>query len=511
MAHTARQEAALLAGADAPVVVLERRPGAPALAGGLAPGQDTLGFMLPYSPLHHLLLAELSGPIVLTSGNRSDEPQCTGNDEARERLAGIADAFLMHDRDILNRLDDSVVRVVAGAPRRLRRARGQAPGALPLPPGFEQAPRVLAMGAELKNTFCLAGGGRAVMSQHVGDLEDAAVHAAYREALDLYRDVHRFEPEVIAVDHHPDYLSTQWGRSLAAGAGLGAIAVQHHHAHAAAVMLEHGRPLAAPPVLAVLLDGLGLGDEGELWGGEFLLCDYRRYRRLASFEPVPLPGGSRAMREPWRNAFAALRQHFGLDAVRSRWPGLAVLDVAARHQPAVVERMLERGLNAPSASSAGRLFDAVAATLGVCAEWVGYEGQAAIELETLAARAPAGQPAYPWQWRDGEPARIGWRALWKALLDDLAAGVAREHIAARFHAAVVAAVVDGAARLAVSHGRGTVVLGGGVMQNCLLLEGVIAGLEAAGLRCLAASELPANDGGLAAGQAAVAMARAMGT
>ena len=507
--HLAAAEAALLHQTAAGIVVLARRPGPGPVADAIAPGHEGLGFMLPYTPLHHLLMSGLEHPIVLTSGNRSDEPQCIANEEARERLAGIADAFLMHDRDIVNRLDDSVLRVMAARPRVLRRARGLAPDALPLAPGFGNAPAVLAMGAELKNTFCLLREGEAVVSQHIGDLEDATVHVEFRRTLELYLDLYRFEPARIAVDLHPDYHSTGLGRRLAERPARRLVEVQHHHAHAAAVMLEHGRPLHAPPVLAVLLDGLGMGDDGELWGGEFLHCDYRGYRRLGSIEAMPLPGGARAMREPWRNAYAALWTLYGWDEVRRRWPGLPLLALVESRQPAVLHAMLARQVNAPRASSTGRLFDAAAALLGVCAESIGYEGQAACELEALACRAAPGEPAYGSDWLPGNPPRIGWRRLWQELLDDLAAGVERERIAARFHEGVAQAVASAAARLAAESGSDTVVLGGGVMQNRLLLEALKTRLHARGLQTLTAIRLPAGDGGLSAGQAAIAAAGAI--
>ena len=275
---------------------------APPLAPGIAPGQSTLGFMLPYTPLHHLLMENLGRPIVLTSGNRSDEPQCVGNEEARERLAGIADYFLMHDRDIVNRLDDSVARVMAGKPRMLRRARGYAPTPLPLPPGFEDAPAVLAMGGELKSTFCLLKDGQAIVSQHMGDLEEAATHADYRRNLELYRNLYRFEPQIVAVDAHPDYISTKWGLALARDSGLPAISVQHHHAHIAAALGECGVPISAPPTLGIALDGLGLSEDGGALG-----------RRVSAgglpLVPAACPLRARALDRRRQGHARALAQH----------------------------------------------------------------------------------------------------------------------------------------------------------------------------------------------------------
>jgi hydrogenase maturation protein HypF len=321
--------------------------------------------MLPYTPLHHLLMRDLARPIVLTSGNRSDEPQCIENEDARRRLKGIADHWLMHDRAIVNRLDDSVARVVGGTSVLLRRARGHAPEPIRLPEGFAGAPRVLAMGAELKSTFCLVRRGEAILSQHIGDLEEAATHADYRGALGLYRRLFAFTPDIVAVDRHPDYLSTQWGRALAAEEGVRLVEVQHHHAHIAACLAEHGVSLSTRPVLGIVLDGLGLGENGELWGGEFLLADYLRFERLAAFASVPLIGGARAMREPWRNTFANMSQFIGWTEVVRRYPDVKIVRRLAAKPVGQLQRMLEQGVNVPPSSSAGRLFDAVAAALCV--------------------------------------------------------------------------------------------------------------------------------------------------
>ena len=332
---------------------------------GIAPGQSTLGFMLPYTPLHHLLMEDLARPIVLTSGNRSDEPQCIANDEARERLAGIADYFLMHDRDIVNRLDDSVARVMAGKPRMLRRARGYAPTPLPLPPGFENAPAVLAMGAELKSTFCLLqgrAGHRLAAHGRPGGSGNARRLPAQSGAL----------PEPVPLRAAADrggcpsrlHLHANGARRLRRRDGLPAISVQHHHAHIAAALGECGVAISAPPALGIALDGLGLSEDAELWGGEFLLADYRSCRRLAHFAPVPLIGGAKAMREPWRNTLAHLHAFLGWESVRAHYAGLEAIQRLERKPVETCLRMMERGINSPPSSSAGRLFDAVAAALG---------------------------------------------------------------------------------------------------------------------------------------------------
>ncbi|AGK57356.1 (NiFe) hydrogenase maturation protein HypF [Hyphomicrobium denitrificans 1NES1] len=502
------EEARSLESSAGPIVIFDAATAGELLAPGVAPGQSTLGFMLPYTPLHHLLMRDLARPIVLTSGNLSDEPQCTQNDAARMKLKGVADYWLMHDRDIVNRLDDSVLRRIDGAPVLLRRARGFAPEPIRLPEGFAAAPRVLAMGAELKSTFCLVRGGEAIVSQHIGDLEEAATHSDFRAALDLYRRLFAFTPDAVAVDRHPDYLSTQWGRSIAFDEGARLIAVQHHHAHVAACLAEHGVPVSTRPVLGVVLDGLGLGDDGGLWGGEFLLCDYTRYERLASFEPVPLLGGAKAMREPWRNAFAHIEQVMGWERVAERYPDFAITRLLREKPVDQLRRMIATKLNSPLSSSAGRVFDAVAAVLGVYAEATSYEGQAAIEIEALAERGlgSAGD-GYPCDIEEGAPLLIGWRAMWTALLRDLADGTAREIIAARFHIGLAKAVGRAACQLAARHGVETVALSGGVFQNRILLGAVAQLLRDAGLLVLKPRRFPANDGGLSLGQAVIAAAR----
>jgi len=506
-AQLSEQEAALLRDRAAPIVVLTAA-GEP-LAAGIAPGQHTLGFMLPYTPLHHLLVQGMTRPLVLTSGNRSDEPQAIDNADARRRLGRIADYYLLHDRDIVNRLDDSVLRVADGRPRFLRRARGHAPRPLLLPEMFAEAGALLAMGGELKNTFCLLNEGRAIVSQHIGDLEDALTLRDYRHNLDLYRQLFDHRPACVAVDEHPDYLSTRLGRELAQAADLRVMEVQHHHAHIAACLAERGRPLDTRPVLGVALDGLGFGADGSFWGGEFLLADYVGFRRLARFQPVAMPGGTRAMHEPWRNTWAHLARACGWEQVRERYPNLDIVRFLENRPLDVLRAMTDKGLNSPPASSCGRLFDAVAAALGVCRERAAHEGQAAIELEALAApefRAQAAM-AYPCEVREEGILTLCWRGLWEALLRDLQRGLAPAVIAARFHQGLARAVADTAGELCARHGLDTVALGGGVFQNRLLLEGVAESLRDAGLEVLAPVLLPANDGGLSLGQAAVAAAR----
>ncbi len=501
-------ERALLAEPAAPIVLLNRDENGASFASGVAPAQSTLGFMLPYTPLHHILFEDIDYPLVMTSGNRSDEPQCIANEEARAKLAGIADAFLMHDRDIVNRLDDSVARVMAENPRLLRRARGCAPSPLTLPEGFGGAPRILAMGAELKSTFCLLGDGRATVSQHIGDLEDAATHADYRANQKLYQEIFRFEPDFIAVDAHPEYHSTQWGRVISQEQGLAIETVHHHHAHVAAVLAEHEVPLATGPVIGIALDGLGFGERGELWGGEFLLGDYRACRRVASFTPVPLIGGEKAMREPWRSALAHLHAFLGWDHVASQYGTIETILRLQQKPVATAIQIMERGVNAPPSSSAGRLFDAVAALLGICFDTVSYEGQAAIELEALAAPAMHNATkGYRGTLVEGASARLDWTPLWNGFLRDLATGTDAPLMAARFHLGLAESLAETAASLARSHACKAIVLSGGVFQNKLLFEGVNERLTTHGVEVLTPSIFPAGDGGISLGQAVIAAAR----
>ena len=343
--------------------------------------------MLPTTPLHVLLLQEMEVPLVMTSGNISEEPPVIDDAEAREKLAGIAAFALVHDREIATRVDDSVVRVMAGQSRVLRRARGFAPSPIKLPAGFAAAPELTALGGELKATFCLVKDGQAILSQHLGDLENAATFDDYRKSLELYRQLFAHEATALVVDRHPEYLSSKLGHAEADSRELPLLHVQHHHAHVAACLAENGYPLEAPAVLGIVLDGLGLGDDGTMWGGELLLADYLGFRRLARLRPVAMPGGAQAVRQPWRNLYAHLMDAIGWAGLTARFSALdlhAYLDGKPR---ALLDAMIAKQINAPPASSCGRLFDAVAAALGICRERQAYEGEAAMRLEALAERA----------------------------------------------------------------------------------------------------------------------------
>lgn len=511
------EELALLTSSAAPIVLLNA--GGERLSEAVAPGVRTLGFMLPNTALHDLMLKRMERPIVLTSGNLSDEPQCIENADARNRLGGIAEFFLMHNRDIACRMDDSVVAVNAGEARMLRRARGYAPAPLRLA-GFEKTPAVLAMGGELKNTFCLLREGKAILSHHMGDLEDASTFADYRSSLRRYQTLFEFTPEVIAVDAHPEYLSSKQGRETAETTGRPLIEVQHHHAHIAACMAENGLPLDSPPILGIALDGLGYGTDGTFWGGEFLRADYRDVTRLAAFKPVAMPGGELAVSQPWRNTYAHLMAEMGWAGFAMNYKELDLHNFLAAQPRALLDDMLKKGVNSPLASSCGRLFDAVAAACGILRESVSYEGEAAIRLEawvdekTLAEEDEA--LAYPFsipRLKESHLPYIEPLAMWQALLGDLILKTPVPVMAARFHkglARVISRMVEELSRYESGEEPiRTVALSGGVFQNRVLIEQVIKRLRALGFTVLTHRHVPANDGGLALGQAVVAAARAV--
>ncbi|WP_328817652.1 carbamoyltransferase HypF [Nonomuraea cypriaca] len=472
--------AGLLTSRARPIVLLPRLPGAP-VAPSVAPANRSLGLMLPYTPLHHLLLAELAEPMVLTSGNVCDEPIAHEDADALTRLGGIADAFLIHDRAIHVRADDSVVRPISGEVSVLRRARGYAPEPLTL---RRPAPRpVLACGAELKSTFCLVKERRAFVSQHIGDLENHETLRSFAEAVDHFRRLFDLRPQIVAHDLDPAYLSTRYAMELP---GVELTGVQHHHAHIASCLADNGDP---GPVIGVAFDGLGHGPDGTLWGGEFLRADLTSFDRLGHLAHVPMPGGATAVRQPWRMAAAYLRHdHPGLDVVRrhaDRWS-----DVLAG--------------GGPLTSSAGRLFDAVAALLGV-RDTSTYEGQAAIELEQHADPAETG--AYPASLGHGDLVVVQVADLVRAAAADLAAGAGTHAIAGRFHNGLADAVARTCTVLRDTTGLTAVALSGGVFQNVLLVERTVRLLRAAGFRVLRHVRVPANDGGISLGQAAVAAAR----
>jgi hydrogenase maturation protein HypF len=483
-------EIELLTSPARPVVILERRPGSD-IAEAVAPGQSTIGVMLPYTPLHELLLEPEPGfprALVMTSGNISEEPIATDNEEARQRLAELADAFLLHDRDIHVRCDDSVYRVFENKGYPVRRSRGYAPYPVPLP--WETTP-ILAAGPELKNTFCLTRDKYAFMSQHIGDMENYETMRSFEQGIDHFETLFRIKPSAVVYDLHPNYMATRYALERAQSENLPALAVQHHHAHIAACMADNG--LEGGTTIGFAFDGTGYGDDGAIWGGEILLADYLDYERAYQLEYIPMPGGEAAIRQPWRLALAWLK------ASDLAWDeSLPPVAASTQEERRIVAGMLEAGVNAPLTSSMGRLFDAVAALAGGRQE-VNYEAQAAIEFEAALDQGERG--TYDFE-LDGQLFRAV--PVIDQVVQDVRAGVRLGVISARFHNGLAALVFELASRIRDDRGLVQVALSGGVWQNMALLERTCHLLRQAGFEVLTHRRVPTNDGGVALGQAAIA-------
>ena len=491
LCFVSEEERAALTSIRRPIVILKRRPDAP-VSQALAPGNNTLGLMLPYTPLHHLLFDESIRALVMTSGNLSEEPIVTGNREAAERLAGIADAFLFHNRDIHTRVDDSVARVFAGKERILRRSRGYAPHPVTL--SFPVA-EILACGAELKSTFCLTKDHHAFLSQHIGDLENYETLVFYRETLDRMKQLFRIAPAVVAYDLHPQYLSTKLALEMT---DVQQIGVQHHHAHIASCMAENG---ITEKVIGVAFDGTGYGTDGKIWGGEFLVADFAGFERRAHFRYIALAGGDKAVREPWRLGLSYLLDTFGAQL------GSLDLSLLGRVPPkkiAAIRSMIERHINTVETSACGRLFDAVASILSIRDE-VNFEAQAAIELEGSAFAGV--DEIYPFEIA-GE--QIDVRPMIDGIVRDVLAPKPTGWISAAFHNTVAAIVVDVCTRLRLIERINRVCLSGGTFQNVYLVERAVTGLGAAGFEVFLHSKVPPNDGGISLGQAVIANAALKG-
>lgn len=478
------EDECVLASPQAPIVLARDRG---TLAPSVAPGHRRQGAMLPSTPLHHLLLRGFAGALVMTSGNRSDEPICIGNDEALERLGDVADAFLVHDRGIVSRYDDSVARVWRSGPMVLRRARSFAPAALEL--ARDVAP-TLGTGAELHGAFCLAADARAYLSQHVGDLDSEEAMGAYRAALERYRAVFRIEPEVVAHDLHPDFLTTRFAEET----GLRRIPVQHHHAHVAATIAEHG---VEGQVIGVAFDGFGLGEDGGAWGGEFLVCDAATAVRAGHLRPVPMPGGDAAVRHPWRMAVAHAEEAGVLEEARPL--------LGHDEEVEVVLGQIRSGLGTLPTTSVGRLFDAVAALTGVC-DLATYEGHPATLLEQIAEGGATREYPYDVGPEDGH-LLIDPRPTIAAIVKDLRRGRPPAEVAGRFHRTMTAAALEMCRALRGATAVRRVCLGGGVFQNDLLTSDLVARLETVGFEVFVPRRAPVGDGGIALGQVLVANAR----
>jgi hydrogenase maturation protein HypF len=488
------EERELLLLPQRPIVLLPRKNPC-SLADSVAPFNQYLGIFLPYTPIHHLLFKESQlQALVMTSGNLSEEPIAIGNSEAVARLGDIADWFLLHNRDILLRCDDSVVRRTGGRTRQLRRSRGFVPVPVFLKKEF---PPTLAVGGELKNTICLLRGREAFLSQHIGDLENVEAYKFFQEAVDHFQQILEIRPETVAYDLHPDYFATRWARKQS---GMQAIGVQHHHAHIASCMAENhleGR------VIGFALDGTGYGIDGRIWGGEVLLADYLDFERAAHLAYVPLPGGAAAIREPWRMAVSHLWASFGPDLLTLPIPFFRQIP---QTRIRTVIQMMERQVNSPLTSSCGRLFDAVAALINLRPE-VNYEAQAAIELEMCRDEAAAGQP-YPFGLSEaGDVLQIDSRPLFRAIVNDLLRGAAAGEISQRFHDGLVEALAAIARILRKRTSLNTVCFSGGSFQNAYLANGLGHQLQSEGFEVYTHSQVPAGDGGISLGQAVVAAHR----
>ncbi len=492
------EEERLLTSPSRPILLLERRADAQ-VAEAVAPRQQTLGVMLAYTPLHHILLRDAGIPLVMTSGNRSDEPIAYQDHEAFDQLGDIADYFLTHNRPIHMRCDDTVSRIVGSRHYPIRRSRGYAPMPLRLTERFDR--HLLACGAELKNTFCLAKDQHAFLSHHIGDLENYETLRSFREGVEHFGRLFDVRPELVAYDLHPEYLSTKYALELEES-GLPAVGVQHHHAHVASCLADNDVPTSRR-VIGVALDGTGYGTDGTIWGGEFLEGSIQEgLARRAHLEYIPLPGGEAAIRQPWRMAVAQIITLYGEEQALTL--PLSLVRQAGERNVRVIARLIERGLNTPLTSSAGRLFDAIAALVGVPGSWrTTYEGQAAIELELAATSSQVG--SYPFGLR---PDLNGWvvetRQIIARVVEDLLRGVDAAEIAARFHRTVAEIVTASCDQIRSEHGTGHVALSGGTFQNTLLLGQVIERLTEKGFEIYRHQRVPANDGGLALGQAVLA-------
>ena len=492
--YVSGEEENLLLSPHSPIVLLKWKDGSP-VSISVAPRLKYLGVMLPYTPLHHLLLRETGLPLVMTSGNHSEEPIAKDNDEAIMRLKGTADYFLMHNRDIYARYDDSVTMVERGVTQLIRRARGYAPHPIHLPFKSQQ---ILACGAEEKNTFCLTRDEHAFLSQHIGDMENLKTIEHFENTISLYQKLFRIEPTIIAHDLHPEYLATKYAQELAAKSDISLVPVQHHHAHIVSGMVDNG---IRTPVIGVALDGTGYGTDGNIWGGEFLVADYQRFTRMGHLEYLPLPGGAAAIRKPYRIAIGYLLSLLGRNVMKQDMPFLKEIDSV---EIDVIQKLIEKRVNTPLTSSCGRLFDAVSALLGIRDE-IEYEAQAAIELEMLACDEINETDSYPFSIIEQDNSSvIRLQNMFAAIIHDLRGNIRTATIAIKFHNTIAQMVRELCQAISTKTGITQVVLSGGVFQNRLLLRKVISLLEGAGFTVFTHQQVPCNDGGISLGQAVIA-------
>jgi hydrogenase maturation protein HypF len=510
--YVSPEEEKLLTSSQSPIVLMRWREDS-SVSREVAPNLRFLGIMLPYTPLHHILLRDTGRPLVMTSGNLSEEPIARDNDEALKRLSGIADYFLIHNRDIYSRYDDSVAMVERGTSQLIRRARSYAP--YPIRLSFE-ARQVLGCGAEEKNTFCLTKDNYAFLSQHIGDMENMETLEHFDNTISLYKRLFHIEPEIIAHDLHPDYLATKYARELGES-GIKLIPVQHHHAHIASCLADNG---LESPVIGVAFDGTGMGADGNIWGGEFLVADYRNFRRVGHLEYLPLPGGAAAIKRPYRTAIGYILTLLGENALNAviaseaKQSQLPFIGQVTEGEIEVIKRQIERKINSPLSSSMGRLFDAISALLGIRGE-IDYEGQAAVELEMAALSSVIAreldeaishaQESYPYHIVEDEGIRIvHLKDLLSAVIEDLHQGVSKGRISAKFHNTVAQMINEMCHLIADETGISQIALSGGVFQNRLLLRKAVSLLESSGFQVFTHRQVPCNDGGISLGQAVIA-------
>jgi hydrogenase maturation protein HypF len=517
--YVSPEEEKLLTSPQSPIVLVRWREGS-SVSREIAPNLQYLGIMLPYTPLHHILLRDTGRPLVMTSGNLSEEPIARDNDEALRRLSGIADYFLIHNRDIYSRYDDSVAIVERGTSQLIRRARSYAP--YPIRLSFE-AKQVLGCGAEEKNTFCLTKDNYAFLSQHIGDMENMETLEHFDSTISLYKRLFHIETEIVAHDLHPDYLATKYARELGES-GIKLIPVQHHHAHIASCLADNG---LESPVIGVAFDGTGMGADGNIWGGEFLVADYRNFRRAGHLEYLPLPGGDAAIKRPYRTAIGYILTLLGEDALNAviaseaKQSQLASIGQVTEVEVEVIKRQIERRINSPLSSSMGRLFDAISALLGIRGE-IDYEGQAAVELEMAAHSSVIARPvpsearelgeaisgnneSYPYRIVEDEGMRVvRLRDLLSAVIEDLHRGISKGRISIKFHNTVAQMINEMCHLIADETGIRKVALSGGVFQNRLLLRKTVSLLESSGFQVFTHRQVPCNDGGISLGQAVIA-------
>jgi hydrogenase maturation protein HypF len=510
--YVSSEEEKLLASPQSPIVLMRWMEGS-SISQEVAPNLQFLGIMLPYTPLHHILLRDIGRPLVMTSGNLSEEPIARDNDEALRRLSGIADYFLVHNRDIYSRYDDSVAMVERGTVQLIRRARSYAPYPIRLPFRTRQ---VLGCGAEDKNTFCLTRDNYAFVSQHIGDMENMETLEHFDRTISLYKRLFHIEPEIIAYDLHPDYLATKYAQELGES-GMKLIPVQHHHAHIASCLADNG---LEGPVIGVALDGTGMGADGNIWGGEFLIADYRNFNRVGHLEYLPLPGGDAAVKRPRRTAIGYILTLLGENALnaviasQAEHSQLTSIGQVGEVEIEVIKRQIERKINSPLTSSMGRLFDAISALLGIRGE-IDYEGQAAVELEMAAHSSVTAREldeaisgnneSYPYDIVEDKGIRIvRLRDLFAAVIEDLHQGISKGRISVEFHNTVARMINEMCHLIADETGLSQVALSGGVFQNRLLLRRTVNLLESSGFQVFSHRQVPCNDGDVSLGQAVIA-------